>query len=69
MIPEVDAVLDDTIIAGLSEEAIVTQMLPDDVQAVLPRLVAEGIRIHAVQRINPTLEQLFLELTEGESIE
>ncbi|AZK47264.1 ABC transporter ATP-binding protein [Paenibacillus lentus] len=69
LIPDADAVLDATIIAGMSEEAIVTQMVPEDVQAILPRLVAEGIQIHAVQRINPTLEQLFLELTEGESIE
>lgn len=67
--PHPDKVLDDTIMAGMSEQAIVTQMPPDNVQDVLPRLVAEGIQVHAVQRINPTLEQLFLELTEGESIE
>ncbi|WP_055110110.1 ABC transporter ATP-binding protein [Paenibacillus ihumii] len=69
VIPDPDQVLDDTILAGMSEQAVVAQMLPDDVQAVLARLVAEGIQVHAVQKINPTLEQLFLELTEGESIE
>ncbi|GAA0135451.1 ABC transporter ATP-binding protein [Paenibacillus sp. YSY-4.3] len=69
IISEPDHVLDDTILAGMSEQAIVTQMLPDDVQTLMPRLVAEGIQVHAIQKINPTLEQLFLELTEGESIE
>ncbi|MGG4555015.1 MULTISPECIES: ABC transporter ATP-binding protein [Paenibacillus] len=69
IIPDPDQVLDDTILAGMSEQAIVTQMLPEEVPALMPRLVAEEIQVHAVQKINPTLEQLFLELTEGESIE
>lgn len=33
------------------------------------RLVAAGIRIHGIQIVNPTLEELFLRVTEGEKIE
>ncbi|MNJ75746.1 hypothetical protein D3C77_728930 [compost metagenome] len=69
IIPQADTVLDDTIIAGMGEEAVVTQMLPENVRHIIPHLVAKGIHIHGVQKINPTLEQLFLELTEGEGIE
>jgi ABC-2 type transport system ATP-binding protein len=33
------------------------------------RLVAAGIRVYGIQIVNPTLEELFLRVTEGEKIE
>lgn len=69
IVDEVDRVLDDSIVAGIRGEALVTQMPFERVGELIPRLVQEGVRVGAVQKVNPTLEQLFLEMTEGESIE
>ncbi|WP_232729937.1 ABC transporter ATP-binding protein [Paenibacillus phocaensis] len=62
-------VLDDTIMAGIRRQAIVTEMQPEVIPALVLRLVQSGVQVEAVQKVNPTLEQLFLEMTEGESIE
>ncbi|WP_178025336.1 ABC transporter ATP-binding protein [uncultured Paenibacillus sp.] len=66
---EAGNVLDDTIMAGIRGQAIVTQMQPELIPGLVQRLVQEGVQVEAVQKVNPTLEQLFLEMTEGESIE
>lgn len=63
------AVLDDTIAAGLNEDSVVTQLSGDRIPVIIPKLVRAGVHIQDVHKINPTLEQLFLEMTEGESIE
>lgn len=69
VVNEAGSVLDDTIMAGIRGQAIVTQMQPELIPGLVKRLVQEGVRVEAVQKVNPTLEQLFLEMTEGESIE
>ncbi|MGG6313287.1 ABC transporter ATP-binding protein [Paenibacillus macerans] len=69
IVKEAENVLDDTIMAGIGGHAVVTQMPPDLIDGLIPQLVKEGVRVGAVQKVNPTLEQLFLEMTEGESIE
>lgn len=69
LVEDPDNVLDVTILAGMGDQAIVTIMSPDDVANQVSRLVKQGISVESVQRINPTLEQLFLEMTEGEGIE
>ncbi len=69
VVNEAANVLDDTIMAGIRGQAIVTQMQPELIPGLVQRLVQEGVRVEAVQKVNPTLEQLFLEMTEGESIE
>lgn len=61
--------VDDGILAGVSRDAIVTRMKESATSKTVECLVREGIEIHEVHRINPTLEQLFLQMTEGESIE
>lgn len=61
--------LDDGILAGMSPDAIVTRMQEHATSRTVERLVREGIEVRAVHRINPTLEQLFLQMTEGENIE
>lgn len=66
---EAEDVLDDTIIAGIGKSALVTRMQPEQVDELVSRLVKEGVRVRAVQKVNPTLEQLFLQMTEGESFE
>jgi ABC-2 type transport system ATP-binding protein len=48
---------------------ISAQMEADKVPIVTERLVKEGIRIFGIEMKNPTLEDLFLSLTEGERIE
>ncbi|MFC5531820.1 ABC transporter ATP-binding protein [Cohnella yongneupensis] len=49
-------------------EAIVTVMDEELVPEWVGKLVAAGIGVRAVQRVAPSLEELFLKLTEGETI-
>ncbi|MFK0523107.1 ABC transporter ATP-binding protein [Paenibacillus illinoisensis] len=62
-------VMDDTIIAGLGSNAVVAEMHEDRIAGLVNQMVQAGIRVEGVQRVQPTLEQLFLKMTEGESIE
>ncbi|MFS0871212.1 ABC transporter ATP-binding protein [Paenibacillus xylanilyticus] len=62
-------VMDDTIIAGLGPNAVVAEMHEDRIPGLVNQMVQAGIQVEGVQRIQPTLEQLFLKMTEGESIE
>jgi ABC-2 type transport system ATP-binding protein len=47
---------------------VMTQLSPDAVPAVTRILVESGVEIYGVETKNPTLEDLFLSLTEGKSI-
>ncbi|GKU79470.1 ABC transporter ATP-binding protein [Paenibacillus sp. L3-i20] len=51
------------------EEIITTIMRDDHIPSTVDRLVGQGIGIKAVYQAEPTLEDLFLTLTEGESFE
>ncbi|MEO2207304.1 ABC transporter ATP-binding protein [Paenibacillus pabuli] len=62
-------VMDDTIIAGLGPNAVVAEMHEDRIADLVNQMVQAGIQVEGVQRVQPTLEQLFLKMTEGESIE
>ncbi|MNB68369.1 Daunorubicin/doxorubicin resistance ATP-binding protein DrrA [compost metagenome] len=61
--------LDDSVIANMGSDTIVTVMDENAVSDTVVSLVAAGIEVRAVQNIHPTLEQLFLKLTEGETID
>lgn len=65
--PEV--LLDDSILAGMPQTAVVTRIQEEDTASAVKELVSAGVEVRGVSRINPTLEQLFLQMTEGESIE
>lgn len=52
-----------------AERGIVTEMSADRIPAVTESMLAEGVRLYAVTIKNPTLEDLFLRLTEGERID
>ncbi|SDF40796.1 ABC-2 type transport system ATP-binding protein [Fontibacillus panacisegetis] len=69
IVENAERVLDHATIAAISGNAVVTQMSPDDVTDIVPQLVGRNISVKAIQKISPTLEQLFLEMTDGESIE
>ncbi|MGG4047954.1 ABC transporter ATP-binding protein [Paenibacillus favisporus] len=69
VISDAEEVLDDAIIAGMGQEAIVTRMDEQHVASIVRQLVSAGIEVKGVHKINPTLEQLFLKMTEGESID
>ncbi|GAB6930045.1 ABC transporter ATP-binding protein [Paenibacillus sp. JCM 10914] len=69
IVDQPDTVLDDNLLAGLSPEAVVTRISKTHTSRAVERLVAAGVQVLEVHRINPTLEQLFLQMTEGESIE
>ncbi|MCM3040049.1 ABC transporter ATP-binding protein [Paenibacillus motobuensis] len=69
IVQNVDEVLDDAIIAGFGGEAIVTQMQVDQIADIVPRLVSSGLQVRSIQKVIPTLEQLFLEMTDGEGVE
>ncbi|WP_458462953.1 ABC transporter ATP-binding protein [Paenibacillus sp.] len=62
-------VMDDTIVAGLGPNAVVAEMHEDRIPDLVQQMVQAGIQVEGVQRIHPTLEQLFLKMTEGEIIE
>ncbi|AJS58121.1 ABC transporter ATP-binding protein [Paenibacillus sp. IHBB 10380] len=65
----VEYLLDDSIIAGMAPGAIVTQNGEEVIPEIITQLVSSGVQVKGVNKINPTLEQLFLKMTEGENIE
>ncbi|MEC0231345.1 ABC transporter ATP-binding protein [Paenibacillus alba] len=58
-----------TILAQPSVKQIVTQMDKEHVPQLSRQLMEAGISLYAVEIKNPTLEDLFLSLTEGETIQ
>ncbi|MDF2714126.1 MAG: transporter ATP-binding protein [Paenibacillus sp.] len=48
---------------------LTVQMNEELIPGLNERLIAAGIRISGIQIVNPTLEELFLRVTEGEKIE
>lgn len=63
------SMLDDTLIANMGPNAIITEMPEELVSQMVKTMVIAGVKVEGVQRVHPTLEQLFLRMTEGESIE
>ncbi|WP_246469219.1 ABC transporter ATP-binding protein [Cohnella nanjingensis] len=59
--------IDEALIASLPG-AIVTAMDPSGASGWVERFVAAGIGVQAVHRAAPSLEELFLKLTEGEKV-
>lgn len=64
-----EVTLDDSVIAGMGANSQITAMEEDLIPEIVAVLVTKEVEIRAVHKINPTLEQLFLKLTEGESID
>ncbi|MFD5020630.1 ABC transporter ATP-binding protein [Paenibacillus sp. NPDC058367] len=64
-----DVSLDDSIIAGMGPNSLITIMEQDLIPEIVAVMVTAEIEVRAVHKINPTLEQLFLKLTEGENVE
>ncbi len=64
-----EVTLDDSIIAGMGEGSLITAMEDDLIPEIVAVMVTAQVEVRAVHKINPTLEQLFLKLTEGESID
>ncbi|KTD87245.1 ABC transporter ATP-binding protein [Paenibacillus etheri] len=64
-----DVNLDDSIIAGMGPDSLITIMDQDLIPEIVAVMVTAEIEVRAVHKINPTLEQLFLKLTEGENVE
>ncbi|MDP4096563.1 ABC transporter ATP-binding protein [Paenibacillus sp. P96] len=64
-----DEQVDDSIIAAAGEGAIFTELDEGHISELVALLVGSGIAVHRVSPINPTLEQLFLKMTEGEVLE
>ncbi|MGG4396746.1 ABC transporter ATP-binding protein [Paenibacillus thiaminolyticus] len=64
-----EGVIDAAALVGLPEDAILTETAPERIAGLNRSLLDAGIEVEGIQRIMPTLEQLFLEITEGERIE
>ncbi|WP_419884744.1 ABC transporter ATP-binding protein [Paenibacillus sp. B-A-8] len=64
-----EVTLDDSIIAGMGPNSLITIMEQDLIPEIVAVMVTSEIEVRAVHKINPTLEQLFLKLTEGENVE
>ncbi|MDF2724225.1 MAG: transporter ATP-binding protein [Paenibacillus sp.] len=54
---------------GQRGRPIIVQMEQGDIPALNERLTAAGVRLFGIETMNPTLEELFLRVTEGEHIE
>ncbi|MCQ6560310.1 ABC transporter ATP-binding protein [Paenibacillus mendelii] len=59
--------IDEGLLANLTEASITT-MPAERIPALVEKAVRAGIGVLSVQRIAPTLEELFLKMTEGEGI-
>ncbi|MNF15936.1 hypothetical protein D3C80_2187460 [compost metagenome] len=53
----------------MGANSLVTVMEEDLIPEIVAVLVTAEVEVRAVHKINPTLEQLFLKLTEGETID
>ncbi|MNL71814.1 hypothetical protein D3C87_1970320 [compost metagenome] len=53
----------------MGEGSLITAMDDDLIPEIVAVMVTAEVEVRAVHKINPTLEQLFLKLTEGESID
>jgi ABC-2 type transport system ATP-binding protein len=56
-------------VAGSGADAIFTEMDEEHIAELVTQMTASGISVKGVTKINPTLEQLFLKMTEGEILE
>ncbi|MFE4710044.1 MULTISPECIES: ABC transporter ATP-binding protein [unclassified Paenibacillus] len=61
--------LDDSVIAGMGPNSLITIMDDSLIPEIVAVLVMAEVEVRGVHKINPTLEQLFLKLTEGETID
>ncbi|GBF75382.1 hypothetical protein PA598K_03785 [Paenibacillus sp. 598K] len=68
MIGEREHAIDETILTALPG-ALVTKVDEADLPAVLRQLVEAGLEVIGMQKVSPSLEELFLKLTEGEGID
>lgn len=66
LVPEHEHQIDESLLG--MREAVITAMNPDRISTLVEKAVRAGIGIVSVHCVAPTLEQLFLRMTEGESI-
>lgn len=59
--------IDESVLAGL-RDAQITTMSEQSISAFVDKAVRAGVGVVTVQRVAPTLEQLFLRMTEGERL-
>nr|WP_256758229.1 ABC transporter ATP-binding protein [Cohnella sp. WQ 127256] len=60
--------IDESLLTTL-HDPIITIMDESLISTMVNKFVASGISIHSVQRVAPSLEELFLKLTEGDKID
>jgi ABC-2 type transport system ATP-binding protein len=58
----------DESLLSILRDPIISIMDEDQISGWVNKFVASGIGIHSVQRVAPSLEELFLKLTEDEKI-
>ncbi|GMK41481.1 bacitracin ABC transporter ATP-binding protein [Paenibacillus sp. CCS19] len=68
IVPEQEQHIDESILA-LLPGAVVTSMPPEQIAGTVERMTRAGIGITAVQKVAPTLEELFITMTEGDVVE
>lgn len=68
LISEQEQYIDESVLAMLPG-AVVTTMPQEQIAATVERLSKAGIGITAVQKVAPTLEELFITMTEGDVVE
>ncbi|ANE49011.1 ABC transporter ATP-binding protein [Paenibacillus swuensis] len=65
-VPDHHPMMDEAVLAG--KQGMITQMNPELIPEINDALVKSGIRVGSIQLIHPSLEELFLQLTESEGI-
>lgn len=67
MVGDTEHQIDESLLTGMPD-AIITVMEPEHIPRRVQDFVQAGIGVRSVQRVAPSLEELFLRLTEGERI-
>ncbi|WP_028593603.1 ABC transporter ATP-binding protein [Paenibacillus assamensis] len=69
IVSEKDAIIDESILIGLPDSRVLTETHPEHIADLNRLLLEQDVLVNGIQRVMPTLEQLFLEMTEGGHIE
>lgn len=69
LVPYEAHAIDDSLLIGIPDHYVITEIEVDQIALLNQQLLNAGVKVEGIQRVVPTLEQLFLEMTEGGGIE
>lgn len=69
VVPVEEHAVDESWLLGIPEHYLITETETAHIASLNHQLLDAGVQVEGIQRVMPTLEQLFLEITKGGSIE